>query len=1419
MPRSATIPLVLAVLALCRPAAAQQNLALGTAAGAPGSTVVIPLTYGGDGFAVALQLDVTFDATILAAGTVSAGGALADHEVASATPSPGLLRVVIYSLTNAAFAGGTLATVAFAIAEDAATGTTPLDVDVASVVVSNATANALPVGMLNSGEVEVLSPIQLTKTGTLDPGADGVATPGDLIAYTFQVTNTGSESLTGVTLSDPAVSPIACPSGFPIPSLTPEATETCSGSYAITQEDIDAGRKDNTATVSASDPVGRPVSDQASHSVPIPQPAAAIGIAQQASPPVAVGGGTFETTITLTVSNPGNFALLNVQVSDDLSAAFPTPATFILQVAPVATGTLTVNPGFDGDADVELLLAASSSLPVGATETIVFTVRFVPDDLPACFANPASASGETAAGTVVSGASGGASIEVPPELPAYSLDPGEDHLITSSGSYADFGADPIPADFFGTGSNAFTGRVDFKGAQLNPTLYGDADTVVMRKEAANLPTCGGPAAMVDIELLALNLVSIAPITVTFDGSPDELWDVAVELSTSASSLGTMTIRYACAGGGTWDSTLTVVPKYVFTRRGDGMTYVLEGREELNKVFQATGGHWVASLSSGMGAPGTEVPGESFFLGFELVPCACAARCPYKRPADPALHVDTAGAHRADPPRSVIGIAKQASWPVELGGGAFETEITLTVENLGNVALTGVQVTDDLSATFPTPASFTMEGLPVASGTLAANADYNGDDLTELLRTAGSSLAVGSVETITFTVYFVPGTLPAWFENTASASATSSGGTATADFSDHGSDPDPSGNDNADEAGENDPTPIEVRAQLQLVKSGTLDTGDDGVADPGDLIEYTFQVTNTGNLTVSSLIVDDRFVSPVGCPGELAPGASATCGATYVVAYTDVDADHKVNTATATGLDPGGNLITAGATATVALPDPPGLQALQQGFSDAGTTTIELRVAGYSGQSIDIEWQNPPGTPRAAVSAQIPDGGLLELDWPIPRDATQDRDLLKLSSGTRLVGLDSAAWVPGGSLIRTADEGRFPCAGEALVVAGADGQLSRVDRSTSPFTLQPIASGVVEIDGLGFRRADGRLYGVELGAGGNVQLVRIDRDGTAAGLGLPAGLPAAPRLDAGDLSSDGGAMYLTAAGQPLYRVSLPALTVSSVAITGDAGQVSDWAYNPGDGLLYGGDSSDGELAVLDPASGVRADVAVAGLPGGMPFGGAWMDAGGRLALLRQDGTLFEIDLSGPTLADVRFGPASGIVDGAACVQNALGAALKMTSTLIGLPAVVKLDYMFENLSASGDLFNLSALDDLTATFGSHGVDWTFTSISSLPAGLANPDFDGHADTRLVDPARTRSLAASATATVTVTLSLLTRGGEDMDGYFCNAVEVSADLADGTAVGDLSTDGYFADPNGDGSPDERWRSCFDDVPVTLIRFSIE
>ncbi|MFE2106114.1 hypothetical protein ACFXAF_09615 [Kitasatospora sp. NPDC059463] len=98
-------------------------------------------------------------------------------------------------------------------------------------------------------------------------------------------------------------------------------------------------------------------------------------------------------------------------------------------------------------------------------------------------------------------------------------------------------------------------------------------------------------------------------------------------------------------------------------------------------------------------------------------------------------------------------------------------------------------------------------------------------------------------------------------------------------------------------------------KLTVLKSAST-----GKLVAGEAITYTFEVKNTGNVTLKDVkVTEGTFtgsgtLSPVTCPSgaaSLAPGATVVCTATYTVTQADVDAGTIKNAATATGTPPRG----------------------------------------------------------------------------------------------------------------------------------------------------------------------------------------------------------------------------------------------------------------------------------------------------------------------------------------------------------------------------------------------------------------------------------------------------------------------------------------------------------------------------------
>jgi len=97
------------------------------------------------------------------------------------------------------------------------------------------------------------------------------------------------------------------------------------------------------------------------------------------------------------------------------------------------------------------------------------------------------------------------------------------------------------------------------------------------------------------------------------------------------------------------------------------------------------------------------------------------------------------------------------------------------------------------------------------------------------------------------------------------------------------------------------------------------TADKTSASPGDTITYTYTITNTGNVTISNLSLEDDMLGEINLDEvtSLSPGENIAATATYTVTIDDLPGP-IVNIATARGEDPLGTVITGNASASVSL---------------------------------------------------------------------------------------------------------------------------------------------------------------------------------------------------------------------------------------------------------------------------------------------------------------------------------------------------------------------------------------------------------------------------------------------------------------------------------------------------------------------
>jgi uncharacterized repeat protein (TIGR01451 family) len=249
------------------------------------------------------------------------------------------------------------------------------------------------------------SSVSLVKTASIS----SYSSDGTPVTYSYLVTNTGSVTLSDVTVTDPmaGLSSVACPST----TLAAGASETCTATYTTTQADVNAGSISNTGTVKGTPPSGPCVTASSSLTIPVSTTPSnktpAIGLVKSAGVTSFSGTGT-SVTYYYQVTNTGDVTLSKVGVTDpmaNLSAIVcPDPtlapgasetcsATYTTTTTDVMNGSIA-NTGTASGTYCTTTVTATSSLtiPYAAPVTPTSSIALV---------KSASISSYSAAGTPV----------------------------------------------------------------------------------------------------------------------------------------------------------------------------------------------------------------------------------------------------------------------------------------------------------------------------------------------------------------------------------------------------------------------------------------------------------------------------------------------------------------------------------------------------------------------------------------------------------------------------------------------------------------------------------------------------------------------------------------------------------------------------------------------------------------------------------------------------------------------------------------------------------------------------------------------------------------------------------------------------------------------------------------------------------
>ncbi|WP_338221301.1 DUF7507 domain-containing protein [Algoriphagus sp. oki45] len=673
---------------------------------------------------------------------------------------------------------------------------------------------------------EINPAIALLKDGVFnDENQDGFGNVGETISYTFTVTNNGNVTLSNITVTDPLVTV----SGGPI-SLAPGASDntTFTATYVLTQDDIDAGYVVNTALAEGTAPNDEVVEDESSDPTPVEEPSTDCETCTETvipqNPAIALlkdgvfndenqdGFGNVGETIsyTFTVTNTGNVTLSNITVTDPL---------------------VTVSGG-------------PISLAPGASDNTTFTATYVltQDDINAGYVvNTALAKGTSPKGVEVEDES---SDPTPVEEPSTDCETCTETVIpqnpaiqvikTDNGAQVDGEGDVITYTLTVTN----TGNVTLTNVTVqDPLTQLDINVGTLAPGASTAVNTDYVVTQADVDAGFVLNTALTTGESPDGEDPEDDTDIETPVDRNPSIQVVKSDNGAQVDG-----------------EGDVITYTLTVTNTGNVTLtNVTVQDPLTQLDINVGtlAPGASTAVNTDYVvtqadvdaGFVLNTALTTGESPDGEDPEDDTEIETPIERNPS-----IQIVKSDNGAQVDGEGDVIT-YTLTVTNTGNVTLSNVTVQDPLTQ------------LDINVGTLAP----------------GASTAVNTDYVVT------QADVDAGFVlNTALTSGDSPDEETPTDEDD-------------------EETPIERNPSIQIVKS---DNGAQ-VDGEGDVITYTLTVTNTGNVTLTNVTVEDPLTGLDINVGTLAPGASTAVNTDYVVTQDDVDAGFVLNTALTSGDSPEG----------------------------------------------------------------------------------------------------------------------------------------------------------------------------------------------------------------------------------------------------------------------------------------------------------------------------------------------------------------------------------------------------------------------------------------------------------------------------------------------------------------------------------
>ena len=867
------------------------------------STLGAPVTYT---FVVTNTSNVTLNGVSVAdiqtapAGSLASGptcNSLSNPSASSCTSTSSTTLLPNQSASFSATYDTTQADLDHGSIHDSATasGTTDLGKGVTS---NMATAT------VNVTQTPGLTTLKATTTST-------VSTVGTVIPYTFTVTNSGNVTLTNVSVNDTGTAPAGnvtatclnltnpsgtC-SGTSVPSLAPGQIAHFTGSYTVTQADLNNGSINDSATSSGTNPpsIGGTTTSQPS--------TATVGVTQ--SPKLTIVKSTTTISVskvgdtvayTYVVSNGGNVTLTGVSVTD-----LPVSPAGALTSGPTCQSLTTPSGSCSGSSTTLVPGQVATFTGVYTTTQADLNNGSINDTSKATGTNPAPLGGTTTA----------TSNEV--TVPTEQTNTLSVVKSSTTVNYAAVG-DSISYSYVvtDTGNTTLTG-VSVTDNPLSPAT--GSSTPQCQNLTNPSGSCSGATvaslapgqsatftATYSVSQLDLNNGSVSDTSTghatspggAVSGTSNEVTVPAVQTNSLSVVKSSTTVNYAAVG----DSI-----SYSYVVKDTGNTTLTGVSVTDNPLSPATGsstpqcqnltnpsgscsGATVASLAPGQSATFTATYSVS------------------QLDLNNGSVSDTSTGHATSPGGAVSGTSNEVTVPavqtnslsvvkssttVNYAAVGDSISYSYVVKDTGNTTLTGVSVTDNPLSPATGSSTPQCQNLTNPSGSCSG--------------ATVASLAPG--QSATFTATYSVSQLDL---NNGSVSDTSTG---------HATSPGGAVSGTSNEV----TVPAVQTNSLSVVKSSTTVN----YAAVGDSISYSYVVKDTGNTTLTGVSVTDNPLSPAtgsstpqcqnltnpsgSCSGatvaSLAPGQSATFTATYSVSQLDLNNGSVSDTSTGHATSPGG----------------------------------------------------------------------------------------------------------------------------------------------------------------------------------------------------------------------------------------------------------------------------------------------------------------------------------------------------------------------------------------------------------------------------------------------------------------------------------------------------------------------------------